>query len=85
MKFYTPSANQLLLTRLLRESFREHALAYAIAIVAMMVMAGMTAASAWIMGVITNEFVVTKDINRVYQISAGVAGIFTLKGIASYT
>ena len=85
MNIYTPTANQQMLVRLLRESFREHALSYAIAIVAMMVMAGMTAASAWIMGVIANEFVVTKDINRIYQIAGAVAGIFTLKGIASYT
>ena len=36
------------LTQLLEESFRKHAGLYAVAIVAMLVMAGMTAASAWI-------------------------------------
>ncbi len=37
-----------------------HALGYGIAIVAMLVVAGMTAASPWIMQDIANEFVIGK-------------------------
>ena len=68
----------------MRESFRRHAFGYAISISAMLVVAGMTAASAWIMKDITNEFAVGKDINRVYQIAAMVAGIFIVKGLATF-
>ena len=46
LKFFRSSANQRLVGRLLKESFRKHAGLYAVAIVAMLVMAGMTAASA---------------------------------------
>ncbi|AWC25688.1 Putative multidrug export ATP-binding/permease protein [Aminobacter sp. MSH1] len=82
--FFRPTQNHRLIFRLLRESFRQHALGYGIAIVAMLVVAGMTAASAWIMQDITNEFVIGKDINRVYMIAAMVAGIFILKGVATF-
>ncbi len=68
----------------MRESFRKHALGYSVAIVAMLVTAGMTAASAWIMKDITNEFVVGRDIYRVYMIAGAVAAIFTIKGIATF-
>ena len=68
----------------MRESFRRHAFGYAISIAAMLVVAGMTAASAWIMKDITNEFAVGKDINRVYQIATMVAGIFIVKGLATF-
>ena len=57
---------------------------YAIAIVAMLIVAAMTAASAWIMRDITNEFVITKDPNKIYMIAAAVAAIFITKGFATY-
>lgn len=68
----------------MRESFRQHAFGYAVSIASMLVVAGMTAASAWIMKDITNEFTVGKDINRVYMIAAAVAGIFIVKGLATF-
>lgn len=68
----------------MRESFRKHVVGYAIAISAMLVTAGMTTASAWIMKDITNEFAVGKDINRVYTIAGIVAAIFITKGIATF-
>lgn len=70
--------------RLVRESFRKHAFGYSVAIAAMLVVAAMTAASAWIMRDITNEFAVGKDIHRIYLIAGGVASIFIVKGIATY-
>ncbi len=84
LKFFRSSANQRLVGRLLKESFRKHAGTYAVAIAAMLVMALMTAASAWIMRDIANEFVGPKDINSIYMISAAVAAIFIVKGIATY-
>ena len=84
LKFFRSSANQRLVARLLSESFRKHAPSYAIAIVAMLIVAAMTAASAWIMRDITNEFVITKDPNKIYMIAAAVAAIFITKGFATY-
>ena len=84
LKFFRSSANQRLVGRLLKESFRKHAATYAIAIVAMLVVAATTAASAWIMRDITNEFAGPKNIDTVYLMAATVATIFIVKGIASY-
>ena len=84
LKFFRSSANQRLIGRLLSESFRKHAPAYGIAIIAMLVVAAMTGASAWIMRDITNEFVLTKDINSIYMIAGAVAAIFITKGVATY-
>ena len=84
LKFFRSSANQRLVGRLLRESFREHAASYGIAILAMLVMAGTTAASAWVMRDIANEFSGTKNIERINLIAGAVAVIFITKGIATY-
>lgn len=84
LKFFRSTANQRLVGRLLRESFREHALTYAVAIVSMLVVAGTTAASAWIMRDIANEFVGPKDIASIYMIAGTVAAIFIIKGIATF-
>ena len=84
LKFFRSSANQRLVGRLLKESFRKHAGIYAVAILAMMVMAGMTAATAWIMRDIANEFSGPKDIESIYFIAGAVAAIFIIKGIATY-
>lgn len=82
--FFQPTQNHRLIWRLVRESFRQHSTGYVIAIAAMLVTAAMTAASAWIMKDITNEFVVSKDINRVYMIAGAVAAIFIIKGLATF-
>lgn len=50
----------------------------------MFVVATTTGLSAWIMRDVTNEFVGSKDINKVYMIAAAVAGIFIAKGLATY-
>ena len=84
LKFFRSSANQRLIGRLLRESFRKHARTYSVAIVAMLIMAAMTAASAWIMRDIANEFSGPKDIDSIYLIAGAVAAIFIVKGIATY-
>jgi subfamily B ATP-binding cassette protein MsbA len=76
--------NQRLIVRLVKESFREHMFGYGAAILSMLVVAGMTAASAWILREITNEFVVDKRIGRVNMIAFAVAGIFIVKGFANF-
>lgn len=57
---------------------------YGAAILSMLVVAGMTAASAWILREITNEFVIDKRIERVNMIALAVAVIFIVKGIANF-
>ncbi len=76
--------NQRLIARLLRESFRQHRAGYGAAILSMLVVAGMTAASAWILREITNEFVIDKRVDRVNMIAVAVAGIFIVKGLANF-
>jgi ATP-binding cassette, subfamily B, bacterial MsbA len=78
------SLNERLIWRLLNENFRKYAGHYAIAILAMLVVAAMTSASAWIMADITNGMMVTRDADQVKLVAVGVAVIFTVKGIASF-
>ena len=81
---FIPMANRSLLYRLLSENLRDQAPWYALATVAMLIVAGMTSMSAWIMKDIVNETVVSKDMNRMFMLAGGVALIFIVKGIATY-
>ena len=81
---FISNANKTLLFRLLSENFKSQAPWYGIAILAMIVVAAMTSASAWIMRDIVNSSVVSKDINRVFEVAIMVAVIFFIKGIAGY-
>ncbi|TPL91263.1 ABC transporter ATP-binding protein [Mesorhizobium sp. B2-3-12] len=83
-RFFRSTENQRLVARLLRESFHQHKFGYGAAILSMLVVAGMTAASAWILREITNEFVIDKRLDRVNMIAVAVAGIFIVKGIANF-
>jgi ATP-binding cassette subfamily B protein len=83
-RFFRSTENQRLVVRLVRESFRQHMFGYGAAILSMLVVAGMTAASAWILREITNEFVIDKRIERVNMIALAVAVIFIVKGIANF-
>jgi ATP-binding cassette, subfamily B, bacterial MsbA len=76
--------NKYLIGRLLAENFRSQAPWYGIAIGAMLVVAAMTSASAWIMRDIVNSSVVSKDIEMVFKVAIMVAVIFAVKGVASY-
>ncbi|QKC85905.1 ABC transporter ATP-binding protein [Mesorhizobium sp. NZP2077] len=76
--------NQRLIVRLVKESFGQHKFGYGAAILSMLVVAGTTAASAWILREITNEFVIDRRIDRVNMIALAVAGIFILKGLANF-
>lgn len=84
LETFISRANKTLVARLLSENFRKQAPWYGIAIAAMLVVAAMTSASAWIMRDIVNETVVSKDLNRVFGIAAAVAVIFAVKGVATY-
>lgn len=73
-----------LLWRLLRESVPEHRKKYAVAIVAMVLVAASTAGTAWIMGEIVNAMTDAENRQRVYWVAFGVAAMFFMKGCASY-
>jgi ATP-binding cassette subfamily B protein len=74
-----------LLIRLFKENFRQQAHLYVAAIVAMLVVAGATAASAWIIAEIVNGMLVTPDLAYASLIAGTVATIFIVKGVATYT
>ncbi|MCZ8545574.1 ABC transporter ATP-binding protein/permease [Mesorhizobium qingshengii] len=83
-RFFRSTENQRLVARLVRESFRQHMFGYGAAIVSMLVVAGATGASAWILSEITNEFVIYKRLDRVNSIAVAVAVIFIFKGVANF-
>ena len=74
--------------RLLKESFSKHAGAYTIAILAMLIVAGTTAASAWIMRDVTNEIIGSKDLETINLIAliVGLGGwAWILAGVVLIT
>ncbi|TPW27860.1 ABC transporter ATP-binding protein [Martelella alba] len=83
-KSFLDRQSKTLLVRLLSENLRKQYPWYTIAICAMLVTAGVTALSAWIMKDIVNETVVSQDLQRVLMLSVGVAVIFIVKGFATY-
>lgn len=73
-----------LLWRLLAESIPEHRNRYLAAVAAMVLVAATTALSAWIMGAIVDSMTDTENRSRVFIVAGAVAGIFILKGLASF-
>ena len=65
-----------LLWRLLIESLPEHRGKYLAAVAAMVVVAGATALTAWVMGAIVDSMTDTQNRSAVYWVAAAVAGIF---------
>jgi ATP-binding cassette subfamily B protein len=72
------------LGRLLLENFPEHRARYLVAMLAMLIVAVTTAATAWIMGEIVDSMTNPEDRRRIMLVAAAVAGIFILRGLASY-
>ncbi|MDR7127066.1 ABC transporter ATP-binding protein [Pseudotabrizicola sp. 4114] len=77
-------AGESLLWRLLRESLPEHKGKYAAAIVAMVLVAGTTALSAWVMGEIVDAMTDPANTRRIYWVAGSVFLIFFAKGVASF-
>lgn len=76
--------NIRLLKRLIFENFWSRFRLYGIAILAMALMAGATAASAWIMREIVNGMIVEQSVSKTLGVAVAVAAIFTVKGAANY-
>lgn len=73
-----------LLARLFKENFKKHVGWYSAAIAAMVVVAGMTSLSAWIMRDIVNSVYLNQGFNVVLNIAFAVAAIFIVKGLATF-
>lgn len=77
-------SNTQLIRRLFSENYRKHILKYAISVVLMIIVGLATAASAWIMRDVVNEIFVAQNESKLLPIGAFLAGVFIIKGIASY-
>jgi ATP-binding cassette subfamily B protein len=79
-----PSGTLDLLKRLARDYGREYAPQYALAIVAMLVVAGTTALSAYVMKHVVDTIFVHQNRAALMGITLGIVAIFLVKGIAAY-
>ena len=81
---FKSNLNNELLVRLLRENMRLQASSYAIAMVAMVIIAVTSALTAWMMSDIIDSMMATGDRRKVFAVALAVATIFVVKGIATY-
>ncbi|UXR93132.1 ABC transporter ATP-binding protein [Agrobacterium tumefaciens] len=81
--FLSPNDKKLL-ARLFKENFKKHVGWYSAAIAAMVVVAGTTSLSAWIMRDIVNSVYLKQGFDVVLEIAVAVAVIFIAKGIATF-
>jgi len=73
-----------LMRRLLKDSVRPYAGWLALAILCMAVMAGATAASAWLMKPVVNDVFIGKDATMLWLVGGAVLATFLVKGLANY-
>ncbi|UXT60251.1 ABC transporter ATP-binding protein [Agrobacterium fabrum] len=81
--FLSPDDKKLL-ARLFKENFKKHVGWYSAAIVAMLIVAGTTSLSAWIMRDIVNSVYLKQGFDVVLEIAFAVAVIFIVKGFATF-
>jgi ATP-binding cassette subfamily B protein len=79
-----PSETLELLKRLARDYGREYAPQYGLAIIAMIVVAGATALSAYVMKHVIDTIFVHQNRAALIGITIGIVAIFVVKGIAAY-
>ncbi|MBN9246078.1 MAG: ABC transporter ATP-binding protein [Hyphomicrobium sp.] len=73
-----------LLKRLMRENGREYAPQYALVIVCMLLVAGMTSLSAYVLKYVIDTIFVHQDRAALVGITVGIVAIFVAKGFAAY-
>lgn len=78
------SDTKALIRRLLRENLGSYVKSYIGAVFCMILVAGTTAASAWIVKDIVNQSFIEKRLDRVALIALTVIGLYLVKGFASY-
>ena len=78
------SPSNAILRRLLTDQGFEHWKGYAFAFAMMALIALTTSLSAWIIGKIVNEVFVGRNLAAVWEITAAIVVIYTVKGLATY-
>jgi ATP-binding cassette subfamily B protein len=73
-----------LLKRLFREHGREYGPQYALAVVGMLIVAGMTSLSAYLMKYVIDSIFVNQSREALYILTGAIVVIFTTKGLAGY-
>jgi subfamily B ATP-binding cassette protein MsbA len=79
-----PALKNKLLWRLVRTNLHEQRRLYGISIIAMVLVAAMTSSVAWIMRYIVDAMTIPDNQGTVFMVALAVAGIFTVKGLATY-
>ena len=79
-----PALKEKLLWRLVRTNLHEQRRLYGISILAMVLVAAMTSSVAWIMRYIVDAMTIPDNRGTVFMVALAVAGIFTVKGLATY-
>ncbi len=82
--FKDPESALSLIRRLASDNLRRYLPRYGVAFFFMALVAGSTAASAWIMKDVINEVFINRDAGMVYVIAGAVMVIFSIKGAATY-
>ncbi len=86
IKFFIKSPEDMgVFQRMAAENFRRYRRDYAIAIVCLLIIAGTTAFSAYLMGPIVKDVFYGNDLQQAVILALVVVGIFLLKGAVSYT
>jgi ABC-type multidrug transport system fused ATPase/permease subunit len=78
------SPSNSVLRRLLTDQGFKHWKGYAFAFAMMALIALTTSLSAWIIGQIVNKIFVGRDLKAVWEITAAIVVIYTVKGLATY-
>jgi ATP-binding cassette, subfamily B, bacterial MsbA len=78
------SPSNTLLLRLLSDQGSKHWRGYTFAFAMMGLIALTTALSAWIIGKIVDQIFVARSLSAVWEITAAIVTIYTVKGLASY-
>jgi ATP-binding cassette subfamily B protein len=80
---FSSSSNEVL-RRLLSDQGAKHWKGYAFAFAMMALIAVTTSLSAWIIGRIVDKIFVGRDLKAVWEITAAIVAIYTVKGMATY-
>ena len=84
MRSFLTSPSNSVLRRLLTDQGSKHWKGYAFAFAMMALIALTTSLSAWIIGRIVDKIFVGRDLAAVWEITAAIVVIYTVKGLATY-
>lgn len=83
-KPFEHQSTRLLLLRLLRENVRHYKGVLALALFFMALMAGSTAANAWLMKPVVNEVFIGRNEQMLWLVAGAVLATFVVKGVSNY-